>query len=169
MTNTSNKLKKHPKIAEILDSLKKGSMNGPQISTAFRTEVLELLDCTVISPNMPKDENSQAQVMAWISSGEFTVHELTQKLAEMSTVTCCGSNETGRLWSPAWFRRIEDLEQKTGYELKYSVYELWMAFCDYFTEDEKKGSKKDQKIAELEAQLQARDKKKAKKTAKNEN
>ena len=161
MTNTktkteARKLKKHPRVQELLDRMQKGpGLQGPQISTAFKDEILERLDCLVILPNMPKDENQMAQIQEWIASGEFSVQDLGNKLAELEDgPTCCGSNETGRLWSKAWFARITELEASTGYELKYSIFELWIAFTSYFTE-EKKINTKDAEIAELKLKLEA--------------
>ena len=147
--SVAHKLKKHPRVQKMLDELQRegSQMTGPQISTAFKDEILEAIDCTVILPNMPKDENQMAQIQEWIASGEFSVQDLGNKLAELEDgPTCCGSNETGRLWSKAWFARITELEASTGYELKYSIFELWIAFTSYFTEV-KNGTKKDDEIA----------------------
>ena len=159
MTNT--KLKKHPLIADLVERMtkKKGKGSnivdtGPQISTAFAHEILERVDCNVITPNLPHDENQMKQIQEWLASGEFSVQDLGNKLAQVQDgPTCVGSNDAGRLWSKAWFARITDLEAKTGYELKYSIYELWIAFSSYFTEV-KNENKKDAEIAELKLKLE---------------
>ena len=159
MTNT--KLKKHPLVAELVERMtkKKGKEtnivdSGPQISTAFAKEILQRIDCNVITPNLPDDENQMKQITEWLASGEFSVQDLGNKLAQVKDgPSCIGSNDAGRLWSKAWFARISDLESKTGYELKYSIYELWITFNGYFTITETV-NKKDAQIAELELKLE---------------
>ena len=164
MTNTN--LKKHPLVAELVGRMTKKKRDpihlgsniadtGPQISTAFAKEILERIDCNIITPNLPHDEDTVKQIQDWLASGDFSVQDLGNKLAQVQArPTCVGSNDSGRLWSKAWFARISDLEAKTGYELKYSIYELWIAFTSYFTE-EKKINTKDAEIAELKLKLEA--------------
>lgn len=150
------KLKKHPKVAELLGAIRKGEslvLDGPQISTAFRTEILERVDCLIIGPNVPKDENQMKQIHEWLASGDFSVQDLGNKLAELKGgPSCVGNNETGRVFSKAWFKRIHALEKTTGYELTYSIYELWIAFSLKFKETKKVVSAK-KEVANLKAQL----------------
>jgi len=145
-------MKLHEYVKELTSLIKNKKVvtTGPQLSTLFKTEVLERVDINIISPLASKDSNALKQVEAYLKSPDFRVDRLGAFMESVNaTPSCVGSNETGRVFSQAWILRMTDLEKDIGYDLKQSIYALWLTYCGVFKED-KKESKSSLRIAELE-------------------
>ena len=150
----------------------RNEFSGAQISTVFKTEVLERIDLHALRVLVPAAKNGDQQFIAWVNSKEFDQSKIDEKKKELGEVTCAGSRETGRLWSQDWLKRMRNYEDDVRKELKdivedttavhiiKPIFVAWMQFAAKYVPDVKgeetvapKGMTQRQHIAQLLARV----------------